>query len=96
MLGYAFNMSTKLIPNAESKLLCILPQKRRIVRVNKQFFSISHGSIVRVKGGHAVIRGILHATAEVEAQTDGLGSRTTERVPPPSARKEDHSKVCLY
>lgn len=52
------------------------------MRVNKQCFSISHGSIVRARGGHAVIRGVLRATAEVEAQTDGLGSRTTERAPP--------------
>lgn len=89
-------MSTKLIPNAESKLLCILPQKRRIVRVNKQCFSVGHGSIVRARGGHAVIRGVLRAASEVEAQTDGLGSRTTERRPPRSAHEEDHSKVCLY
>ncbi|KAF5903346.1 Uncharacterized protein DAT39_007005 [Clarias magur] len=86
-------MSTKLIPNAESKLLCILPQKRCIVRVNKRCFSISHGSIVRAMGGHAVIGGVLRAATEVEAQTDGLGSRTTERRPPRFAREEDHSKL---
>ncbi|GAA6093018.1 uncharacterized [Tachysurus ichikawai] len=95
MLGYASNMSTKLILNAESKLLCILPQKRRIVGVNKECFSVGHGSIVRARRGHAVIGGVLRAAAEVEAQTDGLGSRTTERRPPRSAREEGHSKVCL-
>lgn len=52
------------------------------MRVNKRCFSVGHGSIVRARGGHAVIGGVLRAAAEVEAQTDGLGSRTTEKRPP--------------